>query len=95
MIGLDNALGTIKEKKAKYPHQCLKMLGLIGFVGGTLDMELVLDILNNALSLEMIIIDTRIPFGKHISDPEKKLTAIARARQLETTLPQGIKMVIV
>ena len=87
MIGLDNALGTIKEQKAKYPHQCLKMLELIGFVGGTLDMELALDVLNNALSLETIIIN--------ISDPEKKLTAIARARQLETTLPPGIKMVIV
>ncbi|KAL4634235.1 hypothetical protein ACB092_04G185200 [Castanea dentata] len=94
LIGLDNALGTIKEKKAKYPHQCLKMVELVGFVGGTLDMELALDVLNNALSLETIIIDTRIPFGKHISDPEKKLTAIARARQLETTLPPGIKMVI-
>ena len=63
------------------------MLELIGFVGGTLDMELALDVLNNALSLETIIIN--------ISDPEKKLTAIARARQLETTLPPGIKMVIV
>nr|XP_023902039.1 uncharacterized protein LOC112013892 [Quercus suber] len=95
LIGLDNALGTIKEKKAKYPHQCLKMLELIGFVGGTLDMELVLDVLINALSLEAIIIDTRIPFRKHISDLKKKLTAIARARQLETTLLPGIKMVIV
>ena len=95
MIGLNNDLGKIEAQKAKCPHQCLKVLELICFVGGTHDMELALDVLNNAVSLETIIIDTRLPFVENVRDPMTKLAALTRARQLETTLPPRIKMVIV
>lgn len=61
-IGLDGPWeGKIKVPRAKYPHQCLKVVELIGFYGCTIDMELALFVINNAPSLEKIFIDTRNP----------------------------------
>ena len=85
-------------RRAKYPHQCLKVVELIGFVGCTIDMELALHVLNNVVSLEKIIIDTRSPDEEDMlldsMDLEKKLAAQTCARQLETRLPPGVELVI-
>lgn len=90
--------GKIKVRKAKHPHQCLKVVELIGFVGCTVDMELALNLINNAASLEKIIIDTRSPDLEEMlwdsREPQQKLAALNSARQLETSLPPGVEMVI-
>ncbi|GMY23822.1 F-box/LRR-repeat protein At3g58900-like [Fagus crenata] len=91
------AKGKIKVRRAKYPHQCLKVVELIGFVGCTIDMELAPHVLNNVVSLEKIIIDTRSPDEDMLLDSmdlEKKLAAQTCARQLETRLPPGVELVI-
>ena len=49
----------IEVQRNKYPHQYLKMIELIGFVGCTVDMELALNLINKAVLLEKIIIDTQ------------------------------------
>ena len=90
--------GKIKVQKAERPHQCLKVVELIGFVGCTVDMELALNLIDNAASLEKIIIDTRSPDLEEMlwdsREPQQKLAALNSARQLETRLPPGAEMVI-
>ncbi|XP_035542826.1 uncharacterized protein LOC109014777, partial [Juglans regia] len=51
--------GKMKVRKAKHPHQCLKVVEVTGFIGCTVDMELSLYVLNNAACLEKLVIDTR------------------------------------
>ena len=82
----------------EYPHQCLKVFELIGFVGCAIDMELAMYIINNVVSLEKIIIDTRSLDVEEMlldsRDHEKNLSAIACARHLETRLPLGVELLI-
>ena len=84
--------------RAEYSHQCLKVFELISFVGCAIDMELAMYIINNVVSLEKIIIDTRSPDVEEMlldsRDHEKNLAAISCARQLETRLPLGVELVI-
>ncbi|KAK9278569.1 hypothetical protein L1049_028141 [Liquidambar formosana] len=91
----------VKVRKAKCTHRCLKVVELVGFVGCTIDIELALYVLKNAVSLEKIIIDPRsvYPTGtqwdcEDLWDPEDKLEARARAKLLETRLPPGVELVI-
>ncbi|KAL0004258.1 hypothetical protein SO802_011819 [Lithocarpus litseifolius] len=89
--------GELKLKRNKYPHRCLKEVELIGFVGCILDMRLALYLINKAVSLEKMIIDTQSPFEEkrlHDSIDPEKLAAITRAKQLETRLAPGVKLVI-
>nr|POE97821.1 putative f-box/lrr-repeat protein [Quercus suber] len=97
-IGLDGPWnGEIKVPRAKYPHQCLKVVELIGFVGCTVDMKLALYVINNAPSLEKIIIDAQIPSLEevlHDSSNPKKLGAIHYVKQLESRLAPGVELVV-
>ena len=85
-------------RRAKYPHQCLKVVELIDFVGCKVDTEVALYILKNAVSLEKIIIDTKSPYVEELlqdsRDDDKKLEAVTCARLLETRLPLGVELVI-
>ncbi|XP_030941188.1 F-box/LRR-repeat protein At3g58900-like [Quercus lobata] len=100
LIGLEDvpAEGNRTVTRDEYPHQCLKVFELIGFVGCAIDMELAMYIINNVVSLEKIIIDTRSLDVEEMlldsRDHEKNLAAIACARQLETRLPLGVELVI-
>lgn len=82
-----------KKKKAvhnvEHQHQCLSVFELKGFVGCKVDMELVHYILKNAMSLQKIIITLC-----NYRNPEKKVSAITCARQLETRFPPGVELVI-
>ncbi|KAK9278637.1 hypothetical protein L1049_028210 [Liquidambar formosana] len=91
----------VKVRIAKCPHRCLKVVELVGFVGCRNDIELALYVLKNAVSLEKIIIDPRSVYATGMQwdcgdprDPEVKLAARARAKQLETRLPPGVELVI-
>ena len=93
--------------RAKYPHQCLKVVELIGFYGCTIDMELALYVINNAPSLEKIIIDTRSPCVEEntiidmrspcveeILHAPKKLAALYYVEQLKTRIAPGVELVV-
>ncbi|KAG2678645.1 hypothetical protein I3760_11G011900 [Carya illinoinensis] len=60
------ATGKMKVRKAKHPHQCLKVVEMTGFIGCTVDMELSLYVLNNAACLEKLVIDTRYSLEEEI-----------------------------
>jgi hypothetical protein len=82
-------------RKVTYPHKCLKVVEIIGFVGCGVDLEIASYILIHTVSLEKIIIDPCHPDRCRVEDPYKLLEARNRARQhLETILPTGTQLVL-
>ncbi|XP_059662620.1 putative F-box/FBD/LRR-repeat protein At5g62970 [Cornus florida] len=85
------------EKEAtKCHHQCLKVVELIGFVGTSREIDLVMHILEVAPSLEKLIIDPRpvLYIVGHPGDVRRMETGKERALQLKTRLPATVKLVI-
>ncbi|CAJ1943646.1 unnamed protein product [Sphenostylis stenocarpa] len=84
----------------KYQHS-LKELELVGFCGASCEVELATYILNNAVELRKIIIDTRLPtrpklnpLGEHLKawDREENRN---RARELQERVPPWIEFVCI
>ncbi|XP_030960578.1 F-box/FBD/LRR-repeat protein At5g53840-like isoform X2 [Quercus lobata] len=91
--------GEINVWRDTCPHQCLKVVELIGFVGCFADMQLALYLINKATSLEKIIVYTqRLSLGEILHDSsyiKKKLAAAtACAKKLETSLAPGVELLI-
>lgn len=92
------------QKATRCPHQCLKVVGFVGFCGCPIDYEIAIYLLENAVNLEKITIDTTEPFMRGIPSSvfkgyeekyEEKLEAKrARALTLKTELPPGAQLVV-
>ncbi|XP_075638032.1 FBD-associated F-box protein At2g26860-like [Castanea sativa] len=100
-VGLDDPQmdGELNVRRDTCPHQFLKVVELIGFVGCFADMQLALYLINKVTSLEKIIIDTQklslVKILHDSSDIKKKLAAAtACAKKLETSLAPGVELLI-
>ncbi|KAF5741517.1 F-box/FBD/LRR-repeat protein [Tripterygium wilfordii] len=89
------ARGSV-EKAPKCPHQCLKVVELVGFVGRTMEIEMITYFIENAVMLEEIIVD---PVVKYMLLPFKRKPMIdlyaerlkaagERAVQLKSEFPK-------
>lgn len=81
-------------KANKHPHLCLKVVEFVGFVGCSLDIKFARYLLNNAVTLERLSIDPRLPYQLDFMTTKEKNVIRERARQLESELPPGAKLVI-
>lgn len=81
-------------KANKHPHLCLKVVEIVGFVGCSLDIKFARYLLNNAVTLERLSIDPRLPYQLDFMTTKEKNLIRERARQLESELPPGAKLVI-
>uniref|UniRef100_A0A2P2LT18 Uncharacterized protein LOC103319823 isoform X2 n=1 Tax=Rhizophora mucronata TaxID=61149 RepID=A0A2P2LT18_RHIMU len=92
-----NGMKVIKEEQ---PLQCLKTVEILGFVGGAADTELVLYLLENAVELEKLIIDTCEPcfMGTSLESEhrgcDKCEAARQRAAELVARVPPGAELVV-
>lgn len=84
--------------KVEHPHKFLSVFELRGFLGCTIDMELALYILSNAVSLQKIIIDTRDPYAEDMfwdeRDPRLKEWGTARTRELAARVPPWVELML-
>ncbi|KAI3817824.1 hypothetical protein L1987_11622 [Smallanthus sonchifolius] len=84
---------------AKHPHKHLQLVEIVGYYGRTSDVELAVYFIENALSLQKIIIDPRYqvlertPIGNEQMKKEKAARSCAK-KQLEPRTPQGVELVI-
>ncbi|XP_059657317.1 F-box/FBD/LRR-repeat protein At4g00160-like [Cornus florida] len=80
------------------PHQYLKVVELIGFVGRKSDYELAMYLIKSAVNLEKITFDPRDPLligtPWEFMETKEKRTARKRAKKLGTKLPAGATLVI-
>lgn len=89
------------QKAARCPHQCLKVVEFVGFSGLPIDYEIAIYLLENAVNLEKIKIDTNEPFMRGFPSfiykgyEEKKEARRARAWTLKTDLPPGVQLVVI
>lgn len=95
--------GKPREEGRNRGLECLKVLEIAGWVGNTSDTELAVNLLENAVSLDKIIIDPGYPScnfmrsfeAKHLSAKWNDLAgARERAKQLESKLHPGTELVI-
>ncbi|XVE66543.1 hypothetical protein DITRI_Ditri08aG0087400 [Diplodiscus trichospermus] len=97
--------GRKAQKASKCPHSGLKVVKVVGFVGQTIDTEFCMYLIENAVMLEKIKIDTRNPtlslfecFNRKIIRPNIPQTMInaarERAEQLKTEYGLEDKLVI-
>ncbi|XP_022134730.1 F-box/LRR-repeat protein At3g26922-like isoform X2 [Momordica charantia] len=89
------ALGMVP----KSPHQHLKVVELVGFVGKPIDLELVQYLYENAIALEEIVFDTRKPrymgtIFENEQNPETR-AGQKRASSLQSILFSGVKVTII
>ncbi|CAK7337582.1 unnamed protein product [Dovyalis caffra] len=80
-------------------HQCLKVVKIVGFMGLPCNLELALDLVKYAVSLQKLIIDPRKLFwlGEELSPIEdvKELEAArSHARKLQSELPSQVELEI-
>ncbi|KAJ0901263.1 putative FBD domain-containing protein [Helianthus annuus] len=84
---------------AKHPHKHLQLVEIVGYYGRTSDVELDVYFIENASSLQKIIIDPRsqvlerTPIGNDQLKKEKAARSCAK-KQLEPRTPQGVDLVI-
>lgn len=83
----------------KSPHQHLKVVELVGFVGKPIDLELVQYLYENAIALEEIVFDTRKPrymgtIFENEQNPETR-AGQKRASSLQSILFSGVKVTII
>ncbi|KAI8543774.1 hypothetical protein RHMOL_Rhmol08G0244500 [Rhododendron molle] len=74
------------------PHKCLEVVEMIGFTGGTTDLELFTYLIQNAINLEKVIFDPYHPFKG--SCEKEKDEARKRAREFGKRLPPGLIIVL-
>ncbi|OMO52101.1 hypothetical protein COLO4_37414 [Corchorus olitorius] len=88
----------LTELVAKEQHGCLKVIEFIGFVGCSADRELLQYLLKTAISLKKLTLDTSFGYfnGKlrQWDNPKHTQAARSRGKQLETTLPPGVELVV-
>ncbi|XP_076890965.1 putative FBD-associated F-box protein At5g38570 [Bidens hawaiensis] len=84
---------------AKHSHKHLQLLEIVGYYGRTSDVELAVYFIENAVSLQKIIIDTRYqvlertPIDNDQVKKEKAARSCAK-KQIEPRTPQGVELVI-
>ncbi|XP_059657395.1 F-box/FBD/LRR-repeat protein At4g26340-like [Cornus florida] len=80
------------------PHQYLKVVEIIGFVGLTSDVELAMYLIKSAINLEKITFDSRQPLligtPWEFMETKERRVARKRAKKLGTKLPAGATLVI-
>ncbi|KAH7852611.1 hypothetical protein Vadar_027002 [Vaccinium darrowii] len=81
-------------KANKHPHLCLKVVEFVGFVGYLLDIEFARYLLKNAVTLERLSIDPRLPCRLDFMTTQEKNVVRERARELESELSPGAEFVI-
>ncbi|XP_059657324.1 F-box/FBD/LRR-repeat protein At1g13570-like [Cornus florida] len=90
-----------KKKQGEFtsrPHQYLKVVEIIGFVGLTSDVQLAMYLIKSAINLEKITLDSRQPLligtpWEFMETKERKV-ARKRAKKLGTKLPAGATLEI-
>ncbi|KAK2971355.1 hypothetical protein RJ640_030321 [Escallonia rubra] len=86
------------EKAIGCPHPCLQVVEVVGFVGRTIDVELVMYLLEHAGKLERIVLNPAFPWtiGTPLEFIEFKETKAARecALQLKASVPRGAELVV-
>lgn len=84
---------------AKHSHKHLQLLEIVGYYGRTSDVELAVYFIENAVSLQKIIIDPRYqvlertPIDNDQVKKEKAARCCAK-KQIEPRTPQGVELVI-
>ncbi|KAL4575003.1 hypothetical protein LXL04_021843 [Taraxacum kok-saghyz] len=82
-----------------HPHQHLEVVEIVGYYGRTSDLELAVYFIENASSLQKIMIDPRYqilertPIGNEQLKKEKAARSCAK-KQLEPITPHGVELVI-
>ncbi|XP_037496440.1 F-box/LRR-repeat protein At3g59210 [Jatropha curcas] len=90
-----------KEKPTiiKTPHQSLKIVEIMGFVGYTIDFQFLYYIFETAIVLEKLIIDRRKPYSLgtpwEFEEDKEKQDALQRALQLKRIIPASVEVVII
>ncbi|KAI8543767.1 hypothetical protein RHMOL_Rhmol08G0243800 [Rhododendron molle] len=74
------------------PHKCLEVVEMIGFTGGTTDLELFTYLIQNAINLEKVIFDPYHPFKG--SCEKEKDEARKRAHEFGKRLPPRVNSVV-
>ncbi|EEF51957.1 ubiquitin-protein ligase, putative [Ricinus communis] len=76
------------------PHQNLKVVEIVGFIGGAVEYEFIMFFLDNASALEKIILRPRDPFSP--SEAENKMLRRARehAEKFKTRFSPRVEVVI-
>ncbi|XP_059658956.1 uncharacterized protein LOC132305312 [Cornus florida] len=91
-------LKKIRRSFASRPHQYLKVVELIGFVGRTNDVELAMYLIKNTVMFEKITFDSRKPnlIGTpwEFRETKEKKIARKRAENFRTKLLAGAALVI-
>lgn len=83
---------TRQRRKVERPHQFLKVVEFVGFVGGAIDYELALYFIENVVALEKFIIHRRCPVlcgqqsPRNITETEESRKAKWMALELKRTL---------
>lgn len=85
---------------AKCPHQCLKLVEIVGYYGRTSDDEFVMYLIKNAVALQKIVIDPRHqilernPIRTEQIKKEEAAARMSAKKQLEAKMPPGVQLVI-
>ncbi|XP_059640791.1 putative F-box protein At3g29830 [Cornus florida] len=87
------------EREATNCHQCLKVVELVGFIGHGSDAELASHLIEIAVSLEKMTINSCSPYvlgsPGEFEDNKVRRAARKRAEKLRTKLPLGAKLEII
>ncbi|KAI8543776.1 hypothetical protein RHMOL_Rhmol08G0244600 [Rhododendron molle] len=94
VLSLHPSMQRVPEVLTPRPHQCLKVVEMIGFSGGTTDLEFFTYLLQSAINLDKIIFDPYHPREFKGEQSEEKDEARKRARQLAKRLPPGVKSAV-
>ncbi|KAI8543765.1 hypothetical protein RHMOL_Rhmol08G0243600 [Rhododendron molle] len=94
VLSLHPSMQRVPEVLTPRPHQCLKVVEMIGFSGGTTDLEFFTYLLQSAINLDRIIFDPYHPREFKGEQSEEKDEARKRARQLAKRLPPGVKSAV-
>ncbi|KAI8543781.1 hypothetical protein RHMOL_Rhmol08G0245100 [Rhododendron molle] len=94
VLSLHPSMQRVPEVLTPRPHQCLKVVEMIGFSGGTTDLEFFTYLLQSAINLDKIIFDPYHPREFKGEKSEEKDEARKRARQLAKRLPPGVKSAV-
>lgn len=78
----------------QYSHQHLKLVKIVGFNDCSSACELVMQIIENAIALEKIIIDTSQGHRRRGPWLKRQLAARTRAEQLKSHVPPSLEFIV-
>ena len=88
----------VRRAAAKYRHDHLKVVELVGFIGHETDLELASHFLETAVALDRMVINPRTPFRVkypwRCPDPKVFEPVRMRASQLKAILPPKVDLVV-